>query len=209
MGPGLPERLEARARAVGLDLESSLRDRLLAYYELLSKWNRTINLTSLSDPDAAVDRLLLEPLLAAKVLPKPDVMMDLGSGGGSPAIPLALALAAPHLVMVESRERKAAFLREAARTLGLNATVEAARFEDLSGRPEYTTTMDIVSVRAVRMDRATLDVARGFTRPDGSVALFTSGTEMERVGAVTPLLGRANLIRIIVPRGTSSPESAR
>jgi 16S rRNA (guanine527-N7)-methyltransferase len=200
MPASLAERLEARARAAGVDLQSALRDRLLAYYELLSKWNRTINLTSLSDPDAAIDRLLLEPLLAARVLPQPAAMMDLGSGGGSPAIPLALALDSPHLVMVESRGRKAAFLREAAREVGLHATVEAARFEDLVGRPDYRSAMDLVSMRAVRMDAATLDIAREFAKPGGSLALFTSESPVD--GEVTPLLGRANLIRLIVPRGT-------
>jgi len=200
MPASLAERLEARARAAGVDLQSALRDRLLAYYELLSKWNRTINLTSLSDPDAAIDRLLLEPLLAARVLPQPAEMMDLGSGGGSPAIPLALALDSPHVVMVESRGRKAAFLREAAREVGLHATVEAARFEDVVGRPEYRNAMDLVSMRAVRMDAATLDIARAFARPGGSLALFTSESHVD--GEVTPLLGRANLIRLIVPRGT-------
>ena len=206
MPASLAERLEARARAAGLDLQSALRDRLLAYYELLSKWNRTINLTSLSDPDAAIDRLLLEPLLAARVLPRPGVMMDLGSGGGSPAIPLALALDAPRLVMVESRGRKAAFLREAARTVGLNATVEAARFEDVAGRPDYKEAMDIVSMRAVRMDAATLEIARAFVKAGGSIALFTAETGL--TGEVTPLLGRTNLIRVIVPRGTS-PDSGQ
>ena len=200
MPASLAERLEARAVAAGVDLPSALRDRLLAYYELLSKWNRTINLTSLSDPDAAIDRLLLEPLLAAGVLPQPAAMMDLGSGGGSPAIPLALALDSPHLVMVESRGRKAAFLREAAREVGLHATVEAARFEDLVGRPDYRSAMDLVSMRAVRMDAATLDIAREFAKPGGSLALFTSESPVD--GEVTPLLGRANLIRLIVPRGT-------
>jgi len=202
MPASLAARLEARAGAAGVDLESALRDRLLAYYELLSKWNQTINLTSLSDPDAAIDRLLLEPLLAARVLPQPAAMMDLGSGGGSPAIPLALALDSPRLVMVESRGRKAAFLREAARLAGLHATVEAARFEDLADRPDYRGAMDLVSMRAVRMDAATLDIASAFAKPGGSLALFTSETHLG--GEVIPLLGRANLIRLIVSRGTSS-----
>lgn len=205
MPESLAEQLEARARAAGVDLQPALRDRLLAYYELLSKWNRTINLTSLSDPDAAIDRLLLEPLLAARVLPQRAVLMDLGSGGGSPAIPLALALDSPRLVMVESRGRKAAFLREAARAVALDAIVEAARFEDLSDRTEYRASMDLVSMRAVRMDEATLSIAQMFAKPGGCLALFTSESHLG--GEVTPLLGRANLIRLTVPRGTS--ESGR
>ena len=71
-----------------------LASQLVVYYQLLSHWNRKINLTSLSDPDEAVDRLLLEPVAAAAVLPANRALIDLGSGGGSPAIPLALALGA-------------------------------------------------------------------------------------------------------------------
>lgn len=200
MSSDLSGRLDTRARAAGLDLPADLRDPLLAYYELLSKWNRTINLTSLIDPDAAIDRLLLEPVLAARVLPRQSALMDLGSGGGSPAIPLALALDASRLVMVESRGRKAAFLREAARTIGLSATVEAARLEAVAEKPDYLGSMDIVSMRAVRMDGPTLRIAQSFARPGGTVALFTS--EDHATGEITPLIGRAKLIRLIVPRGT-------
>jgi 16S rRNA (guanine527-N7)-methyltransferase len=200
MASDLAVRLEARARAAAVDLPPALRDSLLAYYELLARWNRTINLTSLSDPDAAIDRLLLEPVLAARVLPRNPELIDLGSGGGSPAIPLAIALDASRLVMIESRGRKAAFLREAARSVGLNARVEAARFAEVAERQEYRSAMDVVSIRAVRLDDATMMIARGFAKPGGTIALFTSD-ETHR-GEAVPLVGRARLIKVNVPRGT-------
>jgi 16S rRNA (guanine527-N7)-methyltransferase len=101
--------------------------RLVTYFDLLFRWNQKINLTSLTNIDEAIDRLLLEPVAAARELAHSPSIIDLGSGGGSPAIPLALALSAPRLVMVESRSRKAAFLREAVRELGMNAVVEVAK----------------------------------------------------------------------------------
>jgi len=64
------------------------------YYELLERWNRTINLTSLRNRDAAMDRLLIEPIAASTFLPNRPRLMDIGSGGGSPAIPLAIATGA-------------------------------------------------------------------------------------------------------------------
>ena len=74
-------------------LDESLASSLVTYYELLARWNRKINLTSLEDPDEAIDRLLLEPVIAARHLSPAVVnVMDVGSGGGSPALPLALAL---------------------------------------------------------------------------------------------------------------------
>ena len=148
----------------------------MAYFELLQRWNRTINLTSLSDPDEAIDRLLLEPVAASAALRSAARLIDLGSGGGSPAIPLALAGSASLLVMVESRSRKAAFLREASRELGLTAVVENARFEDVSLRAKYRESMDIVSIRAVRLDAAAFAAAASFLSPGGRVALFETAT---------------------------------
>src|SRR5689334_14169229 len=130
----LDGRLSDRAAAAGLAIDEGLRRQLLDYYDLLLRWNTKINLTALTDPDEGIDRLLLEPVAAAASLSTTSGLVDLGSGGGSPAIPLALALKAPRLLMVESKGKKAAFLREAARRAGLTAAVEAARFEELARR---------------------------------------------------------------------------
>lgn len=165
-------RLRARAAEEGLSVSDQLIARLLCYFELLQRWNRKINLTSLSDSDEAVDRLLVEPLTAAAGLPRHSTLADLGSGGGSPGIPLALALESPELLMVESRSRKAAFLREAAREVRLNALVESARFEDVSRQSAYMNRFDLVSVRAVRPDAATLSAAASLLKPAGLVVLF-------------------------------------
>lgn len=166
-------RLASRSAAARLTLTSELSEKLVAYYELLERWNRKINLTSLNTPDEAIDRLLLEPVAAASALPSSPHLIDLGSGGGSPAIPLALALQSRLLVMVESRSRKAAFLREAARQLGLAATVENARFQEVRG---YASAFDLVTIRAVRIDEPTLATAAGFAKAGGSIALFQSAT---------------------------------
>lgn len=165
-------RLRQRAAEQGLEVPDHLGSQLLAYFDLLQRWNRKINLTSLSNSDEAVDRLLLEPVAAARTLPRHASLADLGSGGGSPAIPLALALDAPQLLMIESRSRKAAFLREAARELGLNAIVEAARFEDVCRRPTLMGRFDVVSLRAVRPDADALSAAASLLKSDGIVALF-------------------------------------
>ena len=124
------DRLTRRGRRAGVALATDLAAQLEAYYRLLSAWNRKINLTglNLSDlPPEAIDRLLIEPLVAARHVPAGATrMLDVGSGGGSPAIPLALAVPGMRLLMVESKTRKSVFLREAIRTLGL-AEADALR----------------------------------------------------------------------------------
>jgi len=133
------ERLSRRARKANVPLTHDIVERLEEYYRLLARWNTKVNLTALQlseFTDQAVDRLLIEPLAAARfVLDSPLAWFDLGSGGGSPAIPLKIARPAARLTMVESKVRKTAFLREAVRMLGLRDTsVENARFEDIAVR---------------------------------------------------------------------------
>jgi 16S rRNA (guanine527-N7)-methyltransferase len=164
--------LTDRAAHAGLVIPELLTSQLTVYYQLLSHWNRKINLTSLSDSDEAVDRLLLEPVAAAAYLPRHTDLVDLGSGGGSPAVPLALTLEVPRLVMVESRVRKAAFLREVLRELGLRGSVESARFEDVALRAEFAGEFGISSVRAVRLDAPLFDAVAKLLRPEGVAALF-------------------------------------
>ena len=195
------ERLRGRAKAHDLAVPPHLEGRLIAYFDLLTRWNAKINLTSLTDTDAAIDRLLLEPLAAALALPRHADLIDLGSGGGSPAIPLALALDARRLVMVESKGRKAAFLREAARSVQLTAIVENDRFESIGARGIYAGQMDVVSIRAVRPDLSALTIAKAFLKPDGRVALFTpkpaSPAELPeglRVVHISPLVGSTHLV---------------
>jgi len=170
--------LADRAAHAGIAIPEGLAGQLTVYYQLLSHWNQKINLTSLADPDEAVDRLLLEPVAAAEQLQTAASLIDLGSGGGSPAIPLALALGVSRLVMVESRTRKAAFLREAVRELALPGVVESERFEAISRQDRYREGFDLLSVRAVRIDADTLTAIAALLQHDGRAALFrTPGAE--------------------------------
>jgi 16S rRNA (guanine527-N7)-methyltransferase len=188
------DKLSRRARRAGVRLSAPLASQLEAYYRLLAIWNAKINLTGLQVAEAspeALDRLLVEPLVAAKYVPATAArLIDIGSGGGSPAIPLALA--APHvrLLMVESKTRKSVFLREAIRTLDLSAAdVAASRFEELLARPDLHEAHDLVTLRAVRIEPRTLVILQAFVKPGGQVFLFRgSGTGGDPSETVTPPL---------------------
>ena len=182
-------RLARRGARSGVTIPRPLLEQLERYYDLLSRWNRKINLTALDDPDQAVDRLLLEPLLAARYVPAGVIrLMDVGSGGGSPAIPLKLAVPGLDLTMVEVKARKSAFLREAIRHLGLqNARVENARYEELLPRPELHESFDALSVRAVRVEARVLLTLQAFLKPGGQVLLFRGPSGPEAPALVPPL----------------------
>jgi 16S rRNA (guanine527-N7)-methyltransferase len=169
--------LTRRASAAGIDLPTTLCEQLEAYYRLLAHWNETINLTALPlDPltDEALDRLLIEPLAGARyVSGDAPSWFDLGTGGGSPAIPLKLAKPQAVLTMVESRYRKAAFLREASRSLSLSSTnVETERIENVAANSANAATADLVTVRAVRADEILFSAMRTLLKPGGRALLF-------------------------------------
>lgn len=183
-------RLGRRAARAGIFVPDDLTARLAVYYELLSRWNRKINLTSLENTDEAVDRLLLEPLLASRQIKAGAArLLDVGSGGGSPAIPLKLALPALALTMVEVKTRKSAFLREAIRQLELDRTVvETSRYEELLARPELHEAFDVVSLRALRVEASTLVTLQAFLEPGGELLLFRGPSGPQVPAAIVPPL---------------------
>ncbi|MPY87397.1 MAG: 16S rRNA (guanine(527)-N(7))-methyltransferase RsmG [Luteitalea sp.] len=210
-------RIERRARIVGLELDPDLCRRLASYLSLLCHWNRRINLAAFDDADKAIDRLIIEPLLAVQWVPADAAsLIDIGSGGGSPAIPLRLALPRLAVVMVEARVRKAAFLREASRRLSLkDVRVERARFEDLARDPDFAGRMDLLTIRAVRVGTPQLHGLQNFLRPGGLLLWFRGQADEDRIpdvpvlqvaaeGALVPALGSRLLVlrKVNVPRGT-------
>jgi 16S rRNA (guanine527-N7)-methyltransferase len=187
------EQLAKRARKAGLTLQTGVISALESYFELLRKWNLKVSLTSLPVSEAgeeAIDRLLIEPLLAAEYLASPSaIVMDVGSGGGSPAIPMKIFKPGIAIRMVESKTRKAAFLREAVRQLNLpNTIVEAARFEELLARPELHEWADTVTMRAVRAERQTLMGLQAFLKPGGQLFLFRTGSMTGEQELINPPL---------------------
>ena len=116
-------------------------------------------------------------------------MLDVGSGGGSPAIPMALATPSIRLLMVESKTRKSVFLREAIRTLELQgAEVAASRYEELLSRPELHETNDLVTIRAVRVEPRLLSNLQAFIKPGGFLFLFRGATAADPAETVPPPL---------------------
>ena len=187
------ERLARRARRAGLTIRPELGAQLEIYYRLLSTWNKKINLTGLSLSDyspESLDRLLIEPLVAAAhVRPAVRSLLDIGSGGGSPAIPLALALSDVSLLMVEAKTRKSVFLREALRALGLSrGEVVTARFEELLTKPPLHEAHDLLTIRAVRIESRVLMSLQAFVRPGGEIFLFRTSVGASGAATVTPPL---------------------
>jgi 16S rRNA (guanine527-N7)-methyltransferase len=125
--------------------------------------------------DHAIDRLIVEPVVAGgEVAGRDRVVVDIGSGGGSPALPLKILLPRVQMTLVEARVRKAAFLREAVRELGLeDVRIETVRL-GRGGLPSVRGAADVVTIRAVRMDADVLDGLAELLSPEGRVFWFNA-----------------------------------
>ena len=172
------DRLARRFKSAGLTIPSPLGVRLETYYRLLATWNKKINLAGMdlaeTSPEA-LDRLIVEPVLAARHAAPGVRIIDIGSGGGSPAIPFTLAVPGRGLLMVESKTRKSAFLKEAVRALEMaEADVVTARFESLLSQPTLREAHELLTLRAVRADVRALMSLQVFVKPGGQIFLFRS-----------------------------------
>ena len=121
--------LRGGLEALELPLPRDAQDKLLAYLELLAKWNKTYNLTAIRDPGKMISHHLLDSLAVLPHLP-PGALADVGSGGGLPGIPLAIAQPARRVALNDASHKKAAFLQQAIIELRLaNAEVHAGRVQ--------------------------------------------------------------------------------
>jgi 16S rRNA (guanine527-N7)-methyltransferase len=174
--PPLDARIVAGAREAGVDLDASRVQQLLQYLAHLERWNRTINLTALplsGFPSATLDRLIFEPLRSGRAFgPGALRWVDFGSGGGSPAIPLKILLREASLTMVESRSRKAAFLRDVVRVVGLDDVQVLWDRVEAVERLVAGGSVDVVTMRAVRIDEAIAKSVHHLLSARGRVVLF-------------------------------------
>lgn len=118
--------------ALALPLPAAAQEKLLAYIELLAKWNKTYNLTAIREPEKMLRHHLLDSLAVLPHLP-PGSLADVGSGGGLPGIPLAIADPERRVTLNDANQKKSAFLQQAVIELKLpNADVHMGRVEDWS-----------------------------------------------------------------------------
>lgn len=167
--PTLPEAriatlLQPYLGVEGAPVPSGLYAQLSAYLDLLMKWNARTNLTAIREPEEMVRRHFGESLFAGvhmgTRLPAGATVLDFGSGAGFPGLPIQLLRPELRVTLAESQGKKASFLREAVRTLGLQTEVWAGRVEGMQavgGKPRQ---FDAVTLRAVDNMQQALSEAR-------------------------------------------------
>lgn len=174
--------LDAGLAALGLD--PALAGPLTRYLALMLRWNAAYNLTAIRDPREMVTKHLLDSLAMAPAVAGLATLADLGTGPGLPGIPLAIATPGLHVTLVESNGKKARFMREALRQLGLgNAEVAESRIEalDRPGRFAAITARALATLPQILAlgghliaDDGVLLAMKG-ARPDDEIAALPAG----------------------------------
>jgi 16S rRNA (guanine527-N7)-methyltransferase len=155
--------LMAGVAALGLTLPEGAEAKLVAYLALLDKWNRVYNLTAVRDAERMVSHHLLDSLAAVDFF-QGGAVLDVGSGGGLPGIPLAIARPDLQVTLIDSIAKKTAFLLQAKAELGLrNLSVVTGRVEDY--RPDAR--FDVITSRAFSDLKEFVTLTRHLLKPGG------------------------------------------
>ncbi len=187
-----PADLAARLAELGVALDDVAVSRLSDFLGRLLAMNERVNLTAITDPAEAwtrhiLDALTLVPLLSD--LPADAPIIDIGSGGGVPAIPIAIARPDLRVTLVEATQKKAAFLTAVAAALGLtNVTVLAERAEQLLSVQRGR--FDVVTARAVGRLVTLVPITLPFAKPGGRALLIKGQRAEEELAEAAHIIGR-------------------
>lgn len=191
----LAGQLSAGIAEMGLDVNAAAQQKLLAYLELMAKWNRVYNLTALKTPAEWVTHHLLDCLA---VLPhvRGSLVVDVGSGAGLPGLVLAMVRPDWRVVSVETVDKKAAFQRQVAAELALtNVRIEGCRVEDLALEHGADTVMSRAFSNLADFVRLT----QHLLKPGGQWAAMKGRLPQEEIAALPSDVRVGEIVELKVP----------
>lgn len=177
--------LKALAADHGVTLTDDMTAQLDRYAQLLVEWNEKMNLTGITDPYGIVVRHFVDSLTAAPLIPAGAAVIDVGTGAGFPAIPLAVARPDIHVTLLDSLQKRLTFLDTVCRELGLSCVRVHARAEDGGRSAALRDHFDVAIARAVAALPTLCEYCLPFVRPGGLfVAMKGPESENEIEGAL-------------------------
>lgn len=191
----LQAELQRQLALLGLSVPTPALTRLLWLQAELLRWNRTHNLTAITDPREALEKHLVDSLTLLPHLPARGRLLDLGSGGGFPGLPLAIVRPELELVSVDAVAKKIAFQRHAARRLGLDGfTAWHGRAEKLATAAVAAGGFDLVVARAFTSLTGLLELALPCLRSAGKVIAMKGPEGESELGAAAEWLAAHDLV---------------
>lgn len=188
--------LERGLAALGLELRAEARGQLERYLDLLEKWNRVYNLTAIRGRAQMVTHHLLDSVAILPHVKGPRVL-DVGSGAGLPGIPLAIADTGLQVTLLDSSQKKAAFLRQAVAELGLkNAGVESGRVESWPTSARFQT---VVSRAFAGLGEFVAASGR-LLAPGGIIAAMKGVYPAEEIEQMPAGFQVLNVVKLAVPQ---------
>ena len=161
--PAWKQLILAGARQLGLTLQEPIAELFALHARELLKWNRKINLTAITDPLEMAVKHYLDSIAAVGILPRPTNLLDIGSGGGFPGIPLKIVMPDLPVTLIDASRKKAGFLQHAGRLLGFE------NFQAIHARAE-----DLLRTANDRDDRPKEDCGAGFHGLPDSFSLIVT-----------------------------------
>ena len=164
-------------RQLGLELTEHQLGQFLRYRQELHDWNKSINLTAITDPGEVLLKHFLDSLSLLMVYDRPHArLLDIGTGAGFPGLPLKIVRPRWHVVLLEATGKKVRFLQHLIETLQLKDVVAVrGRAEELAHKAEYRASFDVVTARAIASLPMLLEYAAPFCRVGGLIILPKKG----------------------------------
>lgn len=172
--------LQAALAELQITIGSAQEEQLLRFLDELLRWNQSINLTAITDRNEALIKHLVDALSLLPLLHGDETLLDMGSGGGLPGLPLKMVMPGLKLTSVDAVAKKISFQKHIIRTFALPGVVARhGRLEDLGREPALAGNFDLVVARAFASLADCVRLARPFLKPGGRL-IAMKGPEGEK-----------------------------
>lgn len=184
----------------GIPVTEQQIDMMAVHARELVQWNRKKNLTAILEPEDIAVKHFIDSIYPATWIPDHAAVIDIGTGGGFPGIPLKIINPSLSLTLVDASLKKVNFIKHVIRTLALeNIRAVHARVEDLAGKPDYRHSFDIAISRAFTELKRFVDLAGPLLRSGGKLIAMKSRSVTEELNAVSASHPQVSVQNYVLP----------
>ncbi|NKB76365.1 MAG: 16S rRNA (guanine(527)-N(7))-methyltransferase RsmG [Gammaproteobacteria bacterium] len=181
------EKLDEGCRELGIDLDSEQKRKMIVHLETLAKWNKTLNLTAITDMEQMIIQHSLDSLAIFPFI-KPGRLLDIGTGGGFPGLPLAILNPELEVTLLDTRGRRVEFLRNVCLKLGLkNVSLVNSRVEDYRPSQKF----DTLTTRAFSSMSDMLKWTKTLQYPGCRLAALKGKMPVDEIDSLLPEVQRS------------------